>query len=43
MLAGCASVQTFDAARDVHAFLVAVRDGDRAAFDAHVDRPALTA
>ncbi len=27
----------------MHAFLIAVRDGDRAAFDAHVDRPALKA
>src|SRR3569623_1040011 len=42
-LSGCASVETFDAARDVHQFLVAVRDGDRAAFEAHVDRPALKA
>jgi hypothetical protein len=42
-LSGCASIQTFDAARDVHAFLVAVRDGDRAAFNAHIDRPALKA
>ena len=42
-LSSCASVQTYDAARDVHAFLVAVRDGDRARFDAHVDRTALKA
>ncbi len=42
-LAGCAHVQSYDAARDVHAFLVAVRDGDRARFNAHVDRPALKA
>jgi DUF2939 family protein len=42
-LSGCATVQTYDAARDVHAFLVAVRDGDKATFDAHVDRRALKA
>ena len=38
---GCATVPRFEAAGDIHAFLVAIRDGDRAAFDAHVDRPAL--
>jgi hypothetical protein len=42
-LAGCAHVQSYDAARDVHGFLVAVRDGDRAKFNAHVDRRALKA
>jgi hypothetical protein len=42
-LAGCAHMQSYDAARDVHEFLVAVRDGDRARFNAHVDRPALKA
>lgn len=40
-LCGCATVKSYDAAGDVHAFLIAVRDGDRATFDAHVDRPAL--
>ncbi len=41
LLAACATVPRLEAAHDVHAFLVAVRDGDRAGFDAHVDRPAL--
>ena len=40
-LAACATVERFDAAGDVHAFLVAIRDGDRQVFEAHVDRPAL--
>jgi hypothetical protein len=40
-LAGCATTSRFDAAGDVHALLVAVRDDDQAAFDRHVDRPAL--
>ena len=40
-LSSCATLPKLDAARDVHAFLVAVRDGDQAGFDAHVDRPAL--
>ena len=40
-LAGCATLPRLHAADDVHALLVAVRDGDRAAFDAHVDRAAL--
>jgi hypothetical protein len=42
-LAACASVPRFEAAGDIHAFLVAIRDDDQAAFDAHVDRPALKA
>lgn len=42
LLAGCSSVQRYDAANDVHALLVSIRDNDQAAFDAHVDRPALT-
>lgn len=42
-LAGCATVQKYDASADIHGFLVAVRDGDRRAFDAHVDKPALKA
>jgi hypothetical protein len=40
-LGGCATVERVDAASDIHAFLVAVRDGDRATFDRHVDRSAL--
>ena len=39
--AGCATVPRLHAAEDVHALLVAVRDGDRTAFDAHVDKAAL--
>ncbi|MFO1014687.1 MAG: DUF2939 domain-containing protein [Caulobacteraceae bacterium] len=42
-LASCASVQRVDAAGDVHALLIAIRDDDRVAFDAHVDKPALKA
>lgn len=41
LLAGCATATQLDAAGDIRAFLVAVRDGDRQTFDAHVDRPAL--
>jgi hypothetical protein len=37
----CATVPKFEAAGDIHAFLVAIRDGDQQSFDAHVDRPAL--
>jgi hypothetical protein len=40
-LSGCASVTRIDAADDIHALLLAIRDGNQAAFDAHVDRPAL--
>lgn len=40
-LTACATAQRLSAANDVHALLVAIRDDDRAAFDAHVDRPAL--
>lgn len=40
-LAACATVPRFEAAGDIHALLVAVRDGDQAAFEAHIDRPAL--
>lgn len=43
MLAACATVTRYDAAGDVHALLVAIRDNDRQAFEAHVDRPALEA
>jgi hypothetical protein len=40
-LGACASAQKLGAANDVHALLVAIRDDDQAAFEAHVDRPAL--
>ena len=39
--ASCAETTKIDAAGDIHAFLIAIRDGDRAGFDAHVDRDAL--
>jgi hypothetical protein len=42
LLAGCAA-QQLSAGSDVHALLVAIRDDDRAAFDARVDRRALEA
>jgi hypothetical protein len=41
VLAGCATVPRYEAAGDIHAFLVSIRDGDRAAFDRHVDKSAL--
>jgi len=41
LAAGCATVARYDAAGDIRAFLIAVRDGDRPAFDRHVDRAAL--
>ena len=40
-LSGCATTARYDAAGDVHALLVAIRDNDRVAFDRHVDRRAL--
>jgi outer membrane murein-binding lipoprotein Lpp len=43
LLAGCATAEKIDAAADIRTFLLAVRDGDRATFDAHVDKPALKA
>ncbi len=43
LLAGCATTQRLAAAGDVRSLLVAVRDDDRNAFDAHVDRRALEA
>ena len=43
MLAGCATTARISAAGDVHSLLLAVRNDDRAAFDAHVDRRALEA
>ena len=42
-LGACASLQQYEAAGDIRAFLLAIRDGDQAAFDAHIDRPALKA
>jgi len=39
--AGCVTAERIDAAGDVHALLIAIRDDDRATFDAHVDRDAL--
>jgi hypothetical protein len=41
MLSSCATVQKLDAAGDVHALLISIRDGDRATFDQLVDRRAL--
>lgn len=41
VLAACATTQRYDAAADVHALLVAIRDNDQATFDKHVDREAL--
>jgi hypothetical protein len=41
VLGACATTERIEAAGDVHALLVAIRDDDRAAFDAHVDRHAL--
>jgi hypothetical protein len=42
-LSACATVERYDAAGDIHALLVSIRDNDKQAFDAHVDRPALKA
>lgn len=43
-LTGCATVAPrLDAAADVHALLIAIRDNDRVMFDRLVDRPALKA
>jgi hypothetical protein len=40
-LSACATAERYDAAGDIHALLVAIRDNDRAAFEQHVDRAAL--
>jgi len=40
-LSACATVDRYDAAQDVHALLVSIRDDDAATFEAHVDRAAL--
>jgi len=43
VVAACATTPEVDSAsRDIHRFLIAIRDGDRATFERHVDRPALT-
>jgi hypothetical protein len=42
-LCGCATGERLSAAGDVRSLLVAIRDDDRPAFDAHVDRVALEA
>lgn len=41
LLCACATTQRIEAASDVHALLIAIRDDDHAGFDAHVDRVAL--
>lgn len=43
LLASCATVTRIPAAEDAHALMIAIRDDDRPAFDAHVDRHALEA
>jgi hypothetical protein len=43
LLGACATGERISAAGDVHALLVAIRDDDQPAFDAHVDRRALEA
>ena len=40
-LCACAETERIDAAGDVHAFLISIRDDDATGFEAHVDRPAL--
>ena len=40
-LTACATGERLSAAGDVHSLLLAIRDDDRAAFDAHIDRAAL--
>jgi hypothetical protein len=41
LASACAGIGRYDAAGDVHALLIAIRDGDARAFNAHVDRPTL--
>jgi hypothetical protein len=41
LVAGCSTIPRYEAANDIHAFLVSIRDGDKGVFDAHVDRAAL--
>ncbi|NBB17335.1 DUF2939 domain-containing protein [Caulobacter sp. SLTY] len=40
-LAGCATAARIDAAGDVHALLIAIRDNDKKTFNTHIDREAL--
>lgn len=40
-VSACATVQKLDAAGDVHALLISIRDSDDATFEALVDKPAL--
>ena len=42
-LCACATGERLSAAGDVHGLLVSIRDNDRNAFDAHIDRNALEA
>jgi hypothetical protein len=42
-LGSCATTQRLSAAGDVHALLVSIRENDRQAFEAHIDRDALEA
>jgi hypothetical protein len=41
LLTACASAHKLDAANDVHALLLSIRDNDGQTFDAHVDHEAL--
>ncbi|HZZ36212.1 MAG TPA: DUF2939 domain-containing protein [Caulobacteraceae bacterium] len=41
LLAACATTERLAAAGDVHALLVSIRENDRDAFEAHIDRRAL--
>ena len=41
LAASCAGVDRYDAAGNVHAFLISIRNGDTQTFNAYVDRPAL--
>lgn len=40
-VSACATAERFDAANDIHKLLIAIRDNDSAAFEAHIDRGAL--
>ncbi len=42
-VSACATLQQYEAANDIRALLISIRDTDQAAFDAHVDKPALKA
>ena len=39
--AACSTIPRYEAADDIHTFLVSIRDNDRATFDRHVDKDAL--